>query len=61
VGQELLRNANSRITLVLYTQAVNSNKHAAQSKVVKMMVCSEGMKGADVGTIDSAKQAQNAG
>ncbi len=36
--QELLRHANSRITLDVYTQAVNSNKRAAQSKVVKMMV-----------------------
>ena len=36
--QELLRHANSRITLDVYTQAVDSNKRAAQSKVVKMMV-----------------------
>jgi site-specific recombinase XerD len=36
--QELLRYANSRITLDVYTQAVNSHKRAAQSKVVKMMV-----------------------
>ena len=36
--QELLRHANSRITLGVYTQAVTSNKRAAQSKVVKMMV-----------------------
>ncbi len=36
--QELLRHANSRITLDVYTQAVNSNKRAAQSKVVRMMV-----------------------
>jgi integrase len=48
--QELLRHANSRITLDVYTQAVNSNKRAAQSKVVRMMV-------QDVGTIDSGKQA----
>jgi site-specific recombinase XerD len=33
--QELLRHANSRITLDVYTQSVNSNKRAAQSKVVK--------------------------
>ena len=31
--QELLRHANSRITLDVYTQAINSNKRAAQSKV----------------------------
>lgn len=36
--QELLRHANSRITLEVYTQATTSNKRAAQSKVVKMMV-----------------------
>src|ERR1035438_6750609 len=30
--QELLRHANSRITLEVYTQAVTSNKRAAQSK-----------------------------
>ena len=56
--QELLRH---RITLDVYTQAVNSNKRAAQSKVVKMMVSSEGAKAANVGTTDSKKQAQNAG
>ena len=36
--QELLRHANSRITLEVYTQAVTANKRAAQSKVVRMMV-----------------------
>jgi integrase len=36
--QELLRHANSRITLDVYTQAVGSNKRAAQSKVLRMMV-----------------------
>ncbi len=40
--QELLRHANSRITLDVYTQAVNSNKRAAQSKVVRMMVSDVG-------------------
>ncbi len=59
--QELLRHANSRITLDVYTQAVNSNKRAAQSKVVKMIVSSEGTKVAGLGTTDSTKQAQNAG
>ena len=38
VVQELLRHANSRITLDVYTQAVGSNKRAAQSKVVRMMI-----------------------
>ena len=59
--QELLRHANSRITLDVYTQAVNSSKRAAQSKVVKMMISSEGNKAAIVGTTDSKKQVQNAG
>jgi integrase len=36
--QELLRHANSRITLDVYTQAVSSTKRAAQSKVIRMMV-----------------------
>ncbi|HEX4029549.1 MAG TPA: tyrosine-type recombinase/integrase [Terracidiphilus sp.] len=36
--QELLRHANSRITLEVYTQATTSNKRTAQSKVVRMMV-----------------------
>ncbi len=36
--QELLRHANSRITLDVYTQAVDSHKRAAQSKIVRMMV-----------------------
>ena len=40
--QELLRHANSRITLDVYTQAVNSHKRAAQSKVVSMMVADVG-------------------
>ncbi|WP_049780872.1 tyrosine-type recombinase/integrase [Terriglobus saanensis] len=35
---ELLRHANSRITLDVYTQATSSHKRAAQSKVVRMMV-----------------------
>jgi integrase len=40
--QELLRHANSRITLDVYTQALNSNKRATQSKVVRMMVSESG-------------------
>jgi hypothetical protein len=58
--QELLRHANSKITLDVYTQAVNSNKQAAQSQVVKMMVSTVGTKVANVGTTDSTKRAQNA-
>ncbi len=42
--QELLRHANSRITLDVYTQAVNSTKRAAQSKVVQMIVPGVGHK-----------------
>lgn len=40
--QELLRHANSRITLDVYTQAVTSQKRAAQSKVVQMIVPAAG-------------------
>jgi ribulose bisphosphate carboxylase small subunit len=36
--QELLRRANSRITLDIYTQAVTPAKRAAQTKVVEMIV-----------------------
>lgn len=36
--QELLRHANSRITLEVYTQAITSHQRAAQTKVVRMMV-----------------------
>jgi hypothetical protein len=42
--QELLRHANSRITLDVYTQATTTNKHAAQSRVVKMIVPNLGEK-----------------
>ena len=58
--QELLRHANSRITLDVYTQAVNSNKRAAQSKVVRMMVSNAGTISAPVGTTDSGAIAVNA-
>ncbi len=58
--QELLRHANSRITLDVYTQAVNSNKRAAQSKVVRMMVSNAGTNSAPVGTIESGAIAVNA-
>ena len=42
-AQELLRHANSRITLDTYTQAVNPTKMEAQRKVVEMFVpmCSQ--------------------
>ena len=42
--QELLRHANGSITLDVYTQEVNSNKRAAQSKLVRMMVSDVGQK-----------------
>jgi integrase len=51
--QELLRHANSRITLDVYTQAVNATKRAAQSKVVRMMVPDLGTKESE-GNIESA-------
>ena len=37
VVQELLRHANSKITLDLYAQAVTSAKRKAQSEIVKML------------------------
>ena len=51
--QELLRHANSRITLDVYTQAVNSTKRAAQSEVVRMMLPDLGTKEVG-GNIESA-------
>jgi integrase len=51
--QELLRQANSRITLDVYTQAVNSTKRAAQSKVVKMIL-------PDLGTIGAERHIETA-
>ena len=42
--QELLRHANSRITLDVYTQAVNATKREAQSRVVRMIVPGMGQK-----------------
>lgn len=50
--QELLRHANSRITLDVYTQALSTNKRAAQSKVVKMMV-------PNLGEMKDEKHSQN--
>jgi integrase len=38
VVQELLRHANSRITLDIYTQALTPEKRAAQKKIVEMIV-----------------------
>jgi integrase len=38
VVQELLRHANSRITLDTYTQAMTPAKREAQSKVVRMIL-----------------------
>jgi site-specific recombinase XerD len=58
--QELLRHANSRITLDVYTQAVTSNKRAAQSKVGRMMVSNLGTVLPDVGTSGFEKVAVNA-
>jgi site-specific recombinase XerD len=51
--QELLRHANSRITLDVYTQATTTNKRAAQSRIVKMMV-------PDLGETKGAVHPQNA-
>ena len=38
VAQELLRHANAKITLDLYTQAVSSQKREASAKVVEMLL-----------------------
>ena len=38
VAQELLRHANSRITLDLYTQAVSAQKREASGRVIEMML-----------------------
>lgn len=45
--QELLRHASSRITLDVYTQAVNTTKREAQSKVVRMILPDLGQKGTE--------------
>ena len=50
VVQELLRHVNSRITLDVCTQAVNSHKCAAQSKVVQMIVHAVGTATEGTGT-----------
>jgi len=41
VAQDLLRHANSRITLDIYTQAVSEQKRDACSRVVEMMLGSQ--------------------
>ena len=38
VAQELLRHANSRATLDLYTQAVSSQKHEATRRIVELLL-----------------------
>jgi hypothetical protein len=60
-SEEVASPLNQKQTEHMLAQAVNSNKRAAQSKVVKMMVSSAGTTVANVGTTDSKKQAQNAG
>jgi integrase len=44
VMQELLRHANSRITLDIYTQAMSPEKRKAQTRVVKMFLKRDGKK-----------------
>ena len=41
--------ANTRITLGVHTQAVTSNKRAAQSKVVRMMIPGVGQNADEMG------------
>jgi integrase len=55
--QELLRHANSRITLDVYTQAVNSHKRAAQSKVVRMMVPNVGQREVETDSLLAPRRA----
>lgn len=55
--QELLRHANSRITLDVYTQAVNSHKRAAQSKVVRMMVPGVCQREVEMDSLSAPRQA----
>ncbi len=55
--QELLRHANSRIALDVYTQAVNSHKRAAQSKVVRMMVPGVGQKAGETDSLLAPRRA----
>jgi len=40
--QELLRHANSRITLDIYPQAMSSEKRGAQARVVEMFLSEPG-------------------
>jgi integrase len=49
VMQELLRHANSRITLDIYTQAMSPEKRKAQTSVVKMFLKGGGKKKAVIG------------
>ena len=46
VMQELLRHANSRITLDIYTQAMSPEKRKDQTRVVKMFLTRDGKKAA---------------
>jgi hypothetical protein len=40
-AQELLRHANSRITLEIYTRAISANKRDANNKVVEMLMAGD--------------------
>jgi integrase len=44
VMQELLRHANTRITLDIYTQAMSLEKRKAQTRVAKMFLKRDGKK-----------------
>jgi hypothetical protein len=48
--QELLRHANSRITLDIYTQAMSPEKREAQTRVVKMFLERSGQRKSLIGT-----------
>ena len=44
VAQELLRHANSRITLDVYTQAIPAQRRQASNRLVEMLLAPEGSK-----------------
>ncbi len=55
--QELLRHANSRIQLEVYTQAVGPRKPATQSQFQRMMITSMGRKAGEMDLQKAQKEA----
>jgi len=58
VAQELLRHANARITLDLYTQAISSQKREENAKVVEMLL-PKGKTGRIFSTIEHQNEETN--